>query len=58
MGLEIVDTEGRASRSQMAYQGLRDIDYEHSQVGVIVKADRSDVYEILQAPQLFWRPGS
>ncbi len=53
MGLEIVDTEEGASGSEMAYQGLRDIDHEHSQVGAIVNGDGFDIHEILQAPELF-----
>ena len=53
MSLKIVDTEERASGLEMAYQGLRDIDHEHSQVGAIVNRDGFDIHEILQAPELF-----
>ena len=56
VSFEVNDTEGRASGSEVGYQGLRDINHEHSQVGAIVNGDGFDVHEILQAPELFCVP--
>ena len=53
MCLEVIDTESRTGRAEVADQDLGNVNHKHRQVSRIVNRGLVDIHKVFQSPKLF-----